>query len=117
VDMKFYEQQKYLSVVNWQLHPDPLYVNPAWYNSLPDDLKAIFDSVAESTMIYSDTIWLNSEKDYYYFLRERLETNELSTAAVEQFRQAVRPVWQSYVDDGFFTWDDINRAMAIATAE
>jgi len=117
VDMKFYEQQKYLSVVNWQLHPDPLYVNPAWYNSLPGDLKAVFDSVAESTMIYSDTIWLNSEKDYYYFLRERLETNELTPEAVEEFREAVRAVWQSYVDDGFFTWDDISRAMAIATEE
>jgi tripartite ATP-independent transporter DctP family solute receptor len=117
VDMKFYEQQKYLSVVNWQLHPDPLYVNPDWYKSLPDDLKAIFDSVAESTMIYSDTIWLNSEKDYYYFLREQLQTNELTSEAVEEFREAVKPVWQSYVDDGFFTWDDINRAMAIATAE
>jgi C4-dicarboxylate-binding protein DctP len=117
VDMKFYEVQKYLSVVNWQLHPDPLYVNPDWYNGLPDDLKAVFDSVAESTMIYSDTIWLNSEKDYYYFLRERLETNEISSDAVEEFREAVRPVWQSYVDDGFFTWDDISRAMAIATSE
>jgi tripartite ATP-independent transporter DctP family solute receptor len=114
VDMKFYEVQKYLSVVNWQLHPDPFYVNPAWYNSLPDDLKAVFDSVAESTMIYSDTIWLNSEKDYYYFLRDKLQTNELSPQAVEEFRQAVKPVWQSYVDDGFFSWDDINQAMAIA---
>ena len=117
VDMKFYEVQKYLSVVNWQLHPDPFYVNPDWYNSLPDDLKAIFDSVAESTMIYSDTIWLNSEKDYYYFLRENLETNELTPEAVEELREAVKTVWQSYVDDGFFTWDDINQAMAIATAE
>jgi tripartite ATP-independent transporter DctP family solute receptor len=114
VDMKFYEQQKYLSVVNWQLHPDPFYVNPAWYNNLPDDLKAVFDSVAESTMIYSDTIWLNSEKDYYYFLRDKLQTNELTPEAVEKFRQAVKPVWQSYVDDGFFTWDDINTALRIA---
>jgi len=114
VDMKFYEVQKYLSVVNWQLHPDPFYVNPAWYDSLPEDLRAVFDSVAESTMIYSDTIWLNSEKDYYYYLRERLETNELSPQGVEQFREAVKGVWQSYVDDGFFNWDDINRAMTIA---
>ena len=92
VDMKFYEVQKYLSVVNWQLHPDPFYVNPAWYNSLPDDLKAIFDSVAESTMIYSDTIWLNSEKDYFYFLRDQLEVNELTPEATAKFREAVKPV-------------------------
>jgi tripartite ATP-independent transporter DctP family solute receptor len=114
VDMKFYEVQKYLSVVNWQLHPDPFYVNPAWYNSLPSDLKAVFDSVAESTMIYSDTIWLNSEKDYYYFLRDKLQTNELTPEATAAFRQAVKSVWQSYVDDGSFTWEDINEALRIA---
>jgi len=114
VDMKFYEVQKYLSVVNWQLHPDPFYVNPAWYNSLPSDLKAIFDSVAESAMIYSDTIWLNSEKDYFYTLRDHLKVNELTPAATAAFREAVKSVWQSYVDDGSFTWDDLNAAMAIA---
>ena len=114
VDMKFYEVQKYLSVVNWQLHPDPFYVNPNCYNSLPDNLKAVFDSVAESTMIYSDTIWLNSEKDYYYILRDELEVNELTPAATHQFREAVKSVWQSYVDDGFFSWEDINEAIRIA---
>ena len=114
VDMKFYEVQKYLSVVNWQLHPDPFYVNPDWYNSLPGDLKAIFDSIAESTMIYSDTIWLNSEKDYYYILKDELQVNELSPAATEKFREAVKSVWQSYVDDGFFSWEDINEALRIA---
>jgi tripartite ATP-independent transporter DctP family solute receptor len=114
VDMKFYEVQKYLSVVNWQLHPDPFYVNPGWYNSLPDDLKAVFDSAAQSTMIYSDTIWLNSEKDYYYILRDKLQVNELTPAATEEFRKAVKSVWQSYVDDGFFSWEDINEAIRIA---
>jgi TRAP-type C4-dicarboxylate transport system substrate-binding protein len=77
-------------------------------------LKAVFDSVAESTMIYSDTIWLNSEKDYYYILRDELQVNELTPEATEQFREAVKSVWQSYVDDGFFSWEDINEAIGIA---
>ncbi len=114
VDMKFYEVQKYLSVVNWQLHPDPFCVNPAWYNALPSDLKAVFDSVAESAMIYSDTIWLNSEKDYFYVLKDRLKTNTLDAAATARFREAVKSVWQSYVDDGSITWEDLNEALRIA---
>jgi len=57
---------------------------------------------------------LNSEKDYYYFLREKLQANELTPDATAKFREAVKPVWQSYVDDGFFTWKDINDAMSIA---
>ena len=114
VDMKFYEAQKYLSVVNWLVHPDPFYVSPDWYNSLPDDLKAIFDSVAESAIKYSNEIWLGSEKDYFYTLKEHLEVNELTSGARAEFVEAVKPVWQGYVDDGYFTWDEINRVLEIA---
>ena len=113
-DMKFYEAQKYLSVVNWQIHPDPFYVNPDWYNSLPDDLKHIFDASAKAAMIYSDTIWLNSENQYFNFLKTKLETNELTQEDTARFAEAAKPVWQQYVDDGFFSWDDIKKAQEMA---
>ena len=113
--MKFYEPQEYLSVVNWQVHPDPFYVSPDWYNSLPDDLKNIFDAVADSAMKYSNEIWLGSEKDYFFVLKDNLEVNEIDSAARAGFVEAVKPVWQGYVDDGFFTWNDINEVLAIAS--
>ena len=114
VDMKFYEAQKYLSVVNWQVHPDPFYVNPAWYKSLPDDLKAVFDAVAEATMIYSDTIWLNSEVGYFNILKDKLAVNHMDPKDRPGFLEGVKGVWQYYVDKGYFTWDEINKALAIA---
>lgn len=114
VDMKFYEAQKYLSVVNWQVHPDPFYVNPEWYNSLPDDLKAVFDSVAEATMTYSDTIWLNSEEGYYSILKEKLETNTITSQARAEFVKGVQSVWQYYTDKNYFTRAEIDEALAIA---
>ena len=114
VDMKFYEAQKFLSVVNWQIHPDPFYVNPDWYKKLPDDLKHIFDASAKAAMIYSDTIWLNSENNYLNFLETKLKTNMLSPEDTAKFAEAAKPVWQRYVDDGFFTWDNINAAQKIA---
>jgi C4-dicarboxylate-binding protein DctP len=114
VDMKFYEAQKYLSVVNWQVHPDPFYVNPAWYNSLTDDLKAIFDAVSEATMIYSDTIWLNSEVGYLNILKDKLEVNFMDPKDRDGFVTGVKGVWQYYVDQGYFSWDEINKALAIA---
>lgn len=114
VDMKFYEAQKYLSVVNWQVHPDPFYVNPAWYKSLPDDLKAIFDAVAEATMIYSDTIWLNSEESFLNSLKDKLTVNQITSEARKGFVADVKNVWQYYVDKGYFSWDEINQARAIA---
>ncbi|MEJ2095755.1 MAG: TRAP transporter substrate-binding protein [Deltaproteobacteria bacterium] len=114
VDMKFYEAQKYLSVVNWQIHPDPFYVNPDWYAKLPQDLKHIFDASAKAAMKYSDTIWLNSENTYLNFLKTKLKTNTLSPEDTAKFAEAAKPVWQQYVDDGFFTWNDINSAQKIA---
>jgi len=114
VDMKFYEAQKYLSVVNWQVHPDPFYVNPAWYNALPDDLKAVFDAVSEATMIYSDTIWLNSEQKYFNILKDKLEVNFTKPEDREGFVEGVKSVWQYYVDEGYFSWDEIDAARKIA---
>ena len=114
VDMKFYEAQKYLSVVNWQVHPDPFYVNPDWYNSLPDDLKAIFDSVAEATMQYSDTIWLGSEDGYFNILKDKLEVNTITPENRAKFVDGVQSVWKHYVDAGYFTMDEIKEAIAIA---
>jgi tripartite ATP-independent transporter DctP family solute receptor len=117
VDMKFYEAQDYLSVVNWQVHPDPFYVNPDWYDALPTDLQNIFDSVAESAIKYSNEIWLGSEKDYFYILKDNLEVNELTSDARADFVEAVEPVWQGYVDEGYFTWDEINEVLAIAAED
>ena len=114
VDMKFYEAQKYLSVVNWQIHPDPFYVNPDWYASLPDDLKQIFDASAKAAMVYSDTVWLNSENNYYNLLQTKLETNTLTPEVTAEFAEAAKPVWQQYVDDGYFSWDDIKAAQKMA---
>jgi TRAP-type C4-dicarboxylate transport system substrate-binding protein len=117
VDMKFYEVQKYLSVLNWQLHPDPFYVNPAWYNSLPDDLKQAFDTAAKEAMEYSDKIWLASEDEYFKTLQQYLEVNTLTPEARAGFVEAVKPVWQGYVDSGVFTWDDINTALKLAKGQ
>ena len=114
VDMKFYEAQKYLSVVNWQIHPDPLYVNPDWYQSLPADLKQIFDASAKATMIYSDTIWLNSEYHFLNLLQSKLATNTLPSEMAAQFAEAAKPVWQHYVDNSYFSWDDIEAAKKAA---
>lgn len=114
VDMKFYEVQKYLSVLNWQVHPDPFYVNPAWYKSLPADLQKVFDEAAVDAMNYSNEIWLASEDGYRKQLEDKLEVNDLLPENRQGFVDGVKPVWQYYVDEGTFTWDDINKALEIA---
>jgi C4-dicarboxylate-binding protein DctP len=113
-DMKFYEPQKYLSVVNWEVHPDPLYVNPDWYNGLPNDLQAIFDTVATDTMRYSDKIWLGSENDYLEKMRDKIQVNMVAPENLAGFIEAGKSVYQYYVDEGYFTWNEINEVRAAA---
>jgi hypothetical protein len=43
-------------------------------------------------MIYSDTIWLNSENNYLNFLKSKLETNMLTPEATAKFAEAAKPV-------------------------
>jgi C4-dicarboxylate-binding protein DctP len=114
VDMKFYEAQKFLSLINWQVHPDPFYVNPAWYDSLPENLKAVFDATAEAALIYSDTIWLNSESGYFNFLSEKLKVNTITPEDRKGFVEKAKSVWKSYVDEGYFSQKDIDQVLDIA---
>ena len=44
-DFKMYEVSKYLTVTNYATGPDPFIVNLKWYNTLPPELKIIFDRV------------------------------------------------------------------------
>lgn len=113
-DYKVYEVQKYLSITNYAIGPDPFMVNLDWYNGLPADLKRIFDEVAEETMRYSDRLNQEYEAKYIEQLAEKLETNVVTPENLEKFRAATRPVYQYFIDRGYFTWDDINAARASA---
>ena len=37
-----------------------------------------------------------------------MEINYISSDAVNEFKAAVRPVWQYYIDLDYFTWEDID---------
>jgi tripartite ATP-independent transporter DctP family solute receptor len=112
-EMKFYEVQKYLTEVNYQIHPDPFYVSLAWYESLPADLKTIFADTAKAAIVHSDTIWLASEIDYFKFLSQKLQVNSISPKNYNLFVKKVKPVWQHYVKEGYFSQAEIDEALAI----
>jgi tripartite ATP-independent transporter DctP family solute receptor len=114
VEMKFYEVQKYFTEVNYQIHPDAFFVNLAWYEGLPADLKPIFTDSAKAAIVRSDDIWLASEKDYCKFLSEKLKTNSISPENHKKFVEKVKPVWQHYVNEGYFSQAEIDEALSVA---
>jgi TRAP-type C4-dicarboxylate transport system substrate-binding protein len=78
-------------------------VSLAWYESLPADLKATFADTAKAAIIHSDTIWLASEIDYFKFLSQKLSTNSISPENHKIFVERVKPAWQHYVKEGYFS--------------
>ncbi len=110
-EMKFYEAQKYLSLVNYQIHPDPFFVNLAWYKSLPADLQKAFNEAAVDAMEWSDATWLASEDDYLKQLKTTLEVNEVTPENRAKFVSKVRPVWDHYIKNGSFSQADIDSAI------
>jgi len=101
--MKFYEVQDYLTISNYQVHPNPFFINLAWYEALPDELQNIVTSAAKVAMIYNDTIWLAEEMVAYETIAATLEVNELSADARVAFAAKVQPVWDYYITEGTFS--------------
>jgi len=111
-DYKIYEVQDYLTITNYAIGPDPFIVNLKWYNTLPDDLKRIFDEVSVEAMNYSDQLNREKEGEYIGLLSEELETNFVTPENREKFREASMPVYQYFIDKEYFSWEDINEIRA-----
>lgn len=109
-DFKIFEVQKYLTISYYATGPDPFMVNLDWYNNLPTELQQIFDEVAIETMHYSDQLNRENEDKYIAQLEEKLETNYVTADNLEKFRSATIPVYQYFIDKGYFSWDDIQAA-------
>jgi len=116
-DYKIHEVSKFMTITNYATGPDPFLVNLAWYQSLPAELQTIFDDVAREAIGVSDRLNREHEAEYIRRLAEQLETNYVRGDALEPFRQAVRPVYEHYVERGDFTWEEIERARKAARDE
>ncbi len=113
-EMRFQEVQKYLSVSNYMIGPDPFIANLDWYESLSPALQAEFDRAARDAIAYSDRMNRESEREYLAMLSEVLETNRIEGPALQRFREAVEPVYGMLVAKGYFTWEDVEAARRAA---
>ena len=116
-DYNIFEVQKFMTVTHYSTGPDPFIVDLAWYGRLPGDLQRIFDDVAVQTMVYSDALNRRLESEYINQLGDHLQVDILSSAELESFRELVRPVYQSYVERGIISNEDIRRAREIAVGD
>lgn len=113
-DRRQYEALKWITIDRHSTGPDPLMVNLAWYESLPDELKVIFDTVAKEALELSDELYMNMEEDIIKKLSEKTEIIRMDPAKLGEMKERTKPVYDYFVDRGDYSWADINAALAIA---
>ena len=116
-DYKIFEVSKFMTITNYATGPDPLLVNLAWYERLPDDLKDVFDEVSREAIAYSDKLNREKEQEYIDRLAGKLEVNRVEGEDLAPFREAVRSVYDHYIERGDFTRSEIDAAQAAARGQ
>lgn len=115
--MKFYEVQKYFTQVNYQFHPDPFYVNAAWWNSLPAEFQAIISAAAETMGDYNDQlIDQNSEAAKQVIIDSGAEVYVPTAEELQAFQTACASVYQQVVTEGICTQEELDEMLAIVAA-
>lgn len=114
-DRRQYEVLNWITIDRHSTGPDPLMVNLAWYEGLPDDLKKIFDEVAREALKYSDELYMKTEEEIMDKLSAEAEIIRPSPDTIADMKARTKPVYDYFVSRGDFTWEDINAALAAAT--
>lgn len=112
--MKFYEVQKYFTEVNYQFHPDPFYVNAAWWNSLPEEFQTIITECATDMGNYNDQlIDENSEAAKQTIIDSGSEVYVPTEEELQQFKDAMQVVYDQCIEEGILTADELKEMQDI----
>ena len=106
--MKFYEVQKYFTEVNYQFHPDPFYVNAAWWNSLPAEYQEIITECATDMGTYNDQlIDETQEAAKQVVIDAGCEVYVPTEEELKAFQDAVQVVYDQCIEAGILTEDEL----------
>lgn len=114
VSMKFYEVQKYFTEVNYVFAPDPFYVNGEWWHSLPEEYQKIIVECATAMGEYNDQlIDEGEEKAKQDIIASGAELYIPTEEELQAFIDAVQPVYQQMIEEGFCTQEEMDQMWEI----
>lgn len=90
---KFYEVQKYFTDLHHCIDMAPVMVSEEWYQSLPDDLRQIFDDVLAETITYQRQLMEDSVKTDMESISTTCEVTTLTDEQRQVFKDACQPVY------------------------
>ena len=96
-DQKFWEVQKYITPLHYQLFIAPMLVSEIWYKKLDPDTKALVDKAAMETAAYE---WKWMEEEDTRALNQCLEKGMVVTELTDEpkWMEAARGIWPKFYD-------------------
>ena len=111
---KFYEVQKYCTIINYQFFPELMYVNLDWWQSLPAEYQSLLISCAKSMM--EENARITDAENEAYIKHIQSQGCEVITLTQEQrasFLPYAERVWEKFIDDGYATKQELKDMLAI----
>jgi len=112
--MKFYEVQRFLTVIDYQFHPEPFLVNPAWFRSLGAEDQRILKDCAVESMKYHNRLIRMAEEKAYLTVRNALRVAEPTPSQRQAFVERAAAVYDSFIAEGLVTRAEIDEIRAAA---
>ncbi|MGH4137339.1 TRAP transporter substrate-binding protein [Clostridium sp.] len=106
--MKFNEVQKYISIIEYQWHPEVFVVNQKWYEGLTPEYQKILKECAIESMKLNDKMILEANQKALETIKKTCEVTVLTDEQKKLFSDKGKAVYKIYIDKGICTQKDID---------
>lgn len=106
--MKFYEVQKYLTIIDYQFHPDPFIVNLAWFNSLSKAQQQVLKECAVESMKYNNALVRTEAVRAFELMKNAMHVSILDDQQRLLFKEKLDPVYDYFIEQGITTRKELD---------
>ena len=111
---KFYEVQKYCTIIDYMFFAELMYVNLDWWNSLPAEYQDILTASAKSMMDENARITDDENASYLKHIQDNgCEVYTLTEEERAAFQPLAERVWEEYVDSGRISKEELDEMLAV----
>lgn len=114
-DQKLHEVQPYITYVNYQYHPEVMTMNASFYNSLPAEYQKVLSDAAWKFIELENQIALeNEEKRVEEMIAYGCDVYIPTAEEKQAFIDACAPVYDHFVEAGYFSQEELDLVRSIA---
>ncbi|MBQ7157833.1 MAG: TRAP transporter substrate-binding protein [Treponema sp.] len=111
---KFYEVQKYCTMINYQFFPELMFVNLNWWNELPQRYQSVVRSCANDMMEENGRITDAENESYIKHIEENgCHFTYLTPEQRAAFLPYAERVWRKFIDDGYASKAELKEMLAL----